>query len=345
MRRHSAFVKPFIYKKPSVSEVSIRLIIILLVQILMLAFTKSFSAVIVIASAFLGSMCASALRFLIRRNKMYMTTVSIVQGLMIGMLLPESYPPVAVFFITFSMLFVTEIFFDGFEYTWINISAFTVIMAWFVGSRFFPDFMVTGEILSRKNPSLYLIQNGQFPIYHFDSSVTAFLNTHLFNYFKVSIPEGYMSLLWDSHSAIPAFRFNLLTIAAGIFLFADGAFSPTVSSLFVLTYALLVRLFVPATFGGSFNSGDIILAIFTSGTLFCANFMLQWYGTVPKSNCGRLLYGVIAGVIAYILVGCGTSPIEMVYTVFLCNIINLVISVFEDSWYKNALKKAVCKTV
>jgi electron transport complex protein RnfD len=218
-------------------------------------------------------------------------------------------------------------------------------MAWFVGRRFFPQFMTTGEMLTQKNPSLYLIQNGFFPVYQFDSSVTAFLNTHLFNHMNVSIPEGYISLLWDSHSIIPAFRFNLLTIIAGVFLFADGAFSAGVSGVFLLTYAVLVRLFVPVNFGGAFNSGDVILAVFTSGTLFCANFMLQWYGTVPKSIAGRMLYGFIAGILAYILMGCGTSPVEMVYTVLLCNIINLVISIFEDCWYKRSLKKVVCKAV
>ena len=93
-------------------------------------------------------------------------------------------------------------------------------------------------------------------------------------------------MLWDTHSIIPAFRFNLLTIIASIVLFSDNSFSLLIPSIFLLIYALLVRMFFPYMAGGDFNQGDIVLAILTSGTLFVAVFMILLFGTHPMTIIG-----------------------------------------------------------
>lgn len=343
LKRKETQVKPFIYKKPSISELLIRMLVLLLLQIVMLFFTKSYQALIVIGVALIGALCASALDYLITKSRIYSYLTLIVQGLMIGMLLPQSYPPVTVFFLSFIILFVFKYFLTTSENTWINMVAVAVIISWFIGKRFFPSYLITQELLPLKNPSYYLIQNGTFPVYQFDSSFTSFLNTHFFNYLKISLPEGYLSLMWDSHSVIPAFRFNVLTIISSIVLFADGAFSILISAIYLFVYGILVRLFVPFMNGGIFNQGDIFLAMFTSGTLFCATFLIQWMGTTPYTLVGKVLYGFLAGILSFFLIGCGTSPVEIVYIVLLCNIINLIINYLEEKHSKKTLAKVVEK--
>lgn len=330
LKSTGAAVRPFIYDRPSVSSVCIKILVLLFVQIVMLFVTKSYKALCVVGVSLLGSICAAIINKYINHEEKYHAYTTIIQGIMIGMFLPQSYPLIPVFFISFFCLFVSRVNIFRSINSWINSAALAVVIAWFIGHNFFPDFLVTNDIIPLKNPSLYLIQNHTFPIYEFDSSITAFLNNSVFKYFKVSIPEGYVSLLWDTNSVIPAFRFNLLTIISSIVIFSDNSFSGIIPTTFLLVFGLLVRIFVPFISGGALNQGDIILAFLTSGTLFCVVFMIQWYGTTPLSVLGKIIFGVFAGILAFITSGCGTSPIGMVYTVLISNIFSLMIRVLEE---------------
>lgn len=336
-------VKPFVYNIPSISSVSIRFIILLSLQIIMLGVTKSYSALIVILATLLGALAASAVNYFISKEPLFNIMNIAIQGLLVGLLLPEQFPPFTAFVISFSTIVVSRcIVFKGIN-NWLNTATIAVIIAWFVGRNYFPNFEVSSGLLSLRNTSVYLLENGTFPIYSFDSSITSFLNKYIFDFFKITIPEGFISLFWDSHSIIPAFRFNLLTIISSIIIFSDNAFSLIIPSIFLLVYATLVRLFVPFLFGGNFNQGDIILALLTSGVLFCCVFLIQWYGTIPVTVQGKILLGVLSGFTAFLIIGCGTSPVGMVYTVLLSNIISMVIRVFEERHNELVTGKVITK--
>lgn len=321
---------PFVFKTPSVSSVMIRVLILLFLQIIMLFITKSFNAIYVITATTIGAVCAFALSFVFKKGQFYTGIVSIVQGILIGMLLPQTYPVITAFFISFFVITLSRFIFEKCVTSWINIVPVAVIIAWFIGKRFFPDFLITSDIISLKNPSTIMINNGIFPVYGFDTYITSFLNNTIFSWLKVTLPEGYISILCDTHSIIPAFRFNLLTLLASVVLYADDAYSGIIPFIFITTYALLVRILFPVIVGGVVNQGDIILALNTSGTLFTAFFLLCWFGTHPVSVSGKILYGIIAGLLAFVIVGCGTSPIGMIYIVVICNVLNLLIRVIEE---------------
>ncbi len=321
---------PFVFKTPSISSVMIRVLVLLLLQIVMLFITKSFQAINVIIATTIGALAAFALSYLVYRRHLYTGIVSLVQGILIGMLLPQTYPVFTAFCISFFVITLSRFVFEKCITTWINIVAIAVIIAWFIGKRFFPDFLITSDIIALKNPSTFMINNGVFPVYGFDTFITNFLNNTLFSWLKVTLPEGYISLLCDTHSIIPAFRFNLLTLLASVVLYADDYYSGIIPFIFIFTYALLVRILFPILVGGVVNQGDVILALNTSGTLFTAFFLLCWFGTHPVSVSGKILYGVLAGVLAFAIAGCGTSPIGMIYTVVICNVINLLIRVVEE---------------
>lgn len=324
------FIKPFIYKRPSISSVIIRMLILLSVQVFMLLFTKSYSAFGVVISAVLGAICAASINYLIYHEQPFHVMSIITQGMIIGLMLPESYPLVIVFFISLTSLVISRcLIFKGIN-SWINASIIAILIAWLVGNTYFPPFTITADLVPLRNSSLYLIQNGSFPTYSFDSSITSFLNSTIFAWFKITVPEGYISLLWDSHSIIPAFRFNIITIISSIIIFSDNSFSGIIPSLFLIVYGILVRLFAPMMFGGYFNQGDIILAILSSGILFCATFLIQWYGTIPSTVTGKIILGIISGILAFFIIGCGTSPIGVAYTVLLTNIVSMFIKAFEE---------------
>lgn len=53
------FIKPFIYQRPSISSVVIKYLVLLLIQVIMLLLTKSYSAFFVVLTAVLGAACAA----------------------------------------------------------------------------------------------------------------------------------------------------------------------------------------------------------------------------------------------------------------------------------------------
>jgi len=293
---------PFVYKNTSISMFSIKMLILLFLQIFMLIFTKSYSALAVVVASFSGALFVALLNIFVFKRSVYSNASFVIQGILIGMLLPESYPLVTVFLLTMIFLLFEKLFYFDSVNSWVNVICFAVAIAWFIGKEFFPDFLVTRDVFPIKNPSSYMIQNGIFPIYSFDAKITGFLNSSIFSFFKVNLPTGYISMLWDTHSTIPAFRFNLLTILSSVILFADDKYILNfIRSLFIIVYALLVRLFFPLINGGDFNQGDILLAILTSGTLFYSVFIINWYGTYPVTIIGKVFYGIIAGIIIAII--------------------------------------------
>ena len=332
-------LKPYIYEKPSISAVSLKILILLILQIIMLVLTKSYNAIIVILCSTIGAMLASLIHYLFIRKNKFLLITNLIQGIIVGMLLPENYPPLTVLFISLITLIIFKYIFEDTENFWINIICVSVLIAYFIGKNYFPDFLVTTDLFHVKNPSVQMINNGVFPIYDFDSSFTGYLNTMFFSKLKVTLPQGLISMLWDTHSVIPAFRFNLLTIIASIVLFSDNSFSILIPAIFLIMYSLLVRLFFPLMTGGPFNQGDIILALFTSGTLFVSVFMIQWFGTHPMTIIGKIIYAVFAGIAAFFIVGCGTSPIGMIYVVIICNVLNLLIRNIEENRMDKIMNK------
>ena len=323
-------VRPFVYNIPSVSAVSLRFIFLLAIQIFLLILTKSYSALLIITCSIIGALFAAGADYIINREPLYNIPNIIIPGIFIGMLLPETYPPLIALVITaMTIFFSRSIVFKGIN-SWLNIAPLAIVIAWHIGKQYFPDFLLNTGIINLRNSSVYLIENGSFPTYSFDSSVTNYLNKYIFNIFNVTVPEGFVSFIWDTHSVIPAFRFNLVTIISSIFIFSDNAFSLIIPSLFLFVYALLVRLLGTFLFGGYFNQGDILLALFTSGILFCAVFLIQWYGTIPVTICGKIILGIISGIIAFTIIGAGTSPIGMAFTVLISNICCMLIRVFEE---------------
>lgn len=339
-------ISPFVYNNTSISLFSIKMLVLLFIQILLLIFTKSYQALYVILASLGGAVVVSLINIFKYKSSFYTNSSFIIQGILIGMLLPESYPLITAFSLVLVILFFEKFYYFDSVNNWLNVVCFTVAIAWFIGKDFFPHFLVTRDILSVKNPSSYMIQNGVFPVYNFDARITGFLNGTIFSVLKVNLPAGYISILWDTHSVIPAFRFNLVTILSSVILFAEDNFMLNlIRSLFVIVYSVLVRLFFPLMNGGAFNQGDVLLALLTSGTLFFAVFIINWYGTYPVTHIGKILYGIVCGITAFFVVGCGTSPIGMVYTVLIGNVVNLLIRLVEEKNNQARIVRIVANAV
>lgn len=305
-------------------------------QIVMLFLTKSINNLLIIFTAIIACLLSEIIFFIKRKHISFSIMSSILIGTLIGFFLPAGYPIISVFFITFIAMGIIKYSFGDMNVSWINPVVIVVVVCWFIGQFAFSDFLLTKDILATKNPSLSFIQDGTFVIYNFDESLTSYLNDNIFGLFGISVPQGYVSLFWDSQSTIPAFRFSFLTLVVSIILISLDIISLDIPFFFLTTYLLLVKCLSPIFSGGIPLQGDMILALLSSGTLFCAFFILQYFGTTPLSKVGKVLYGIFAGIIAFIFSGPGTSPIGSIVTVLFVNIISPAIQYFENK--NNRLK-------
>ncbi|MGP1496121.1 MAG: RnfABCDGE type electron transport complex subunit D [Treponema sp.] len=340
-------VRPFTYLTDSIGEESLKMLFLLFLQVAMLFFTRTYASLFVILSAAMGSVCASLISIYVydafQLEDNFQIPISIIQGIVTGMFIPGDYPPFTVFFVTLLVMLFAKHLFGGFACAWVNPSICAVLVLWIIGSRIFPDFLVTQDLISSRNPSQFMIENGVFPIYKLDPMITEALNNTVFAIFKVSIPEGYVSLLWDTGSSIPAFRFNFLSMLSSIVIFSDELSKGLSSFAFLVVYTLLVRFVFPLMFGFPEVRGDVLLSLLTGGTLFCCTFVIGWYGTNPMTIGGKILYGSLAGLFALLVAGCGTSPSGMVFTVMIVNIISVFIQQFEMRYDRKRMERLMEK--
>ena len=333
-------VNPIFYLIDSMSAITYKILILLSIQFIALLLTKSYDSVLIISVTFSGGLLASFLYYILTKEAFYKNYEIIIQSILIGFFLPASFPLPTAFLCSFVILFIFKIFIRH-SNNWMTPSALAIVIAWFIGKSHFPQFLISQDLIITKNPAVSLITQGTFPVFSFDSSITNFLNNYILFPFRVTIPEGLISLLWDTNSVIPAFRFNILNIIATIVLFCDNSMMEIIPVIFMAFYALLVRLFGPLVYGGIFNTGDVILALLSSGTIFAAAFMLQFPGTIPVTINAKIIFGLLAGLFAFLINGAGTSPIGTAYTILICNLFNLLLRSIEDIRVERKLKTKI----
>lgn len=329
---------PFCYSTPSISSSSWMVLFLLLPQIVMLFITKSYVAVGQIVISILSAIAADLIYSLIVKKSLVPSITVILQGMLIGFFIPEGYPIFLLINVVLFSLLLTYYLFGGFAQSWINPVAITVIFLYLLGTQYFPGFTLNASHLQSPNVGQQLVNDGFIQKIPADGNITNFLNAKVFKFAGVSLPEGYVSLFWDTGALIPAFRFNLLTLIATMILLAFGGIKWIIPCVFLFIYGLLVRIFGLFPYGGILNQGDILLAIFSSGTIMTAFLLLQWPGTTPMTIVGKVVFGVFSGVFAFLIMGCGTSPIGAMFVILITNIISPIIQLVEDLIYQKILR-------
>lgn len=295
----------------------------------MLVITSSTQSItllmITVSAAYISELLYNA----IYRKDFIFSWETLLQGILIGLFIPAAYPGMIAFSITFFVLLLQKVIFSDFAQSWANPIVFALIVIYFFAPEFFPDFLLIPEYFQYPNTGIRLFNEGIISVSPIDISITNTLNRVVFNRFGIFIPEGYVTLLWDSQSSIPAFRFNALTLLASSVLIVTKTIDYVIPLLFLTVYALLVYLFSLYPYGDILGSGDILLALLTSGTLFTAFFLLGWFGTLPTTYSGKIIYGVCAGVFAFLLCGPGTSSMGSIFVIMLLNILSAMIKSTE----------------
>lgn len=337
-------MSPFTYLTPSIKNTSLIILAVLVPQLLLLFITRSYNSLLLIALAVFASIFTEFLSNRLQNQKSLYDFQAIVQGVFIGLLIPSNYPLIPFVCILIISLFLIKYFFGGFSHSWINPVAFTIIVAYLLGLAFFNVDIVFLDYINVKEPITELINQGNFRVLPIDKRIIDFLNKSFFSYLGSEINPGYLSYMWDSYALIPAFRFGFLTLLASIVLFSLDVLRYYVPLAFILSYALLVALFAQTKQYGIFGQGDILFALFSSGFLFSAFFLLDWPGTSPLNPLGKIMYGIISGILAFLLVGSGQSAIGIMFTILIANIISPLMQIIELSMHKQKLHQLLDKS-
>ncbi|MBR7064369.1 MAG: hypothetical protein IKI31_04410 [Treponema sp.] len=156
------FFSPFISITPHITNIAATILFLLLLQVGMLFITKSYLSLFVIASSTLATFAAGLVIKFYANDESFSFLLSTIQGLLIGMLLPESFPILSVFFITFLVFVISHYKVPKASASWLNEVLLVVCISWIVGQNSFPEMHATLEVLQAKNPSLFLIEDGVY---------------------------------------------------------------------------------------------------------------------------------------------------------------------------------------
>lgn len=329
--KETVILRPFVYTKPSVRASVLSEICLLVPQLLALFATRSFSSLFVILAAVIASVLSEFVNLKKYRRHHDTLAISIAQGLFTGMFLPETFPLLAVFCITFFVFTLVKNAFETFSGSWVNPVAIVVAIAYFTGTQFFPSAIMTSDFAGSVNIGGSIYQSGVLEPLKSDFSLTPFLNEKVLSFFGISLPTGYVSLFIDNGSSIPAFRFNALNVISSLILFSLDMVSCVLPISTVAVYLILVRTVGSFFAGGLFFQGDMLFALLTGGVLFCVLFVLPWYGTIPYTTGGRIFYGAVCGFILFVIAGLGSSPAGCIFTVLVANTVSPFIQLLEDS--------------
>ena len=323
---------PFILTRPTVSQMSLFTFLTTIPYFIMLIFEKDYAAVINIFVTVAGAILAELITHHLDYKDMLADGSVIIAGIVTGLLLPNTLGVLVCFIVSFSGFLVARAIFGGNGCYWMNPVAVSVCIAFISFPSIFPEVQVSTDSLQTIGNAFGALKLDHFPQIAADQSITQFCNTEFLSHLGIKLPEGYLTLFWNSPSVIPAFRYNVFILIASIILIAMNVIDWVVPLFFLFIYGLCVYLFSLMSVSGHIGGGDILFALLTSGILFIAFYVLPDTSTNPKTFPGKVFSGSVAGFLAFFLCGPGSSSVGCVFIVLISNTVNTVIEYLEDIW-------------
>lgn len=327
--------RPYSYVESSLKARVIAMLLMLFLQLVLLAIDKSFMALIIVlvatVSSVLSNFIANSVDAVLYKDDVKKSAIltqyltSVAQGVIIGLLTPVTVNVFSVFIATLFVMLIAKWLFGGFAQSPSNVCALSIVIMYLISGASFSQGALTG-VYNLKT----LIESGSFTFLKNDESITNALNTLLFNRFGASLPAGYVSLLWDNHCAIAAFRYNLITLVSlAVLCISDGGKVAAVH-FFLIIYAALSFIFGDFINSGKLFSGDVLFALNMNGVLFCATFVLCWYGALPLKKKSRFIVGILYAAIAFFITGCQFSAVGLPLAVVVVNFICMFLQYVEN---------------
>lgn len=325
----SLMTAPFVYTRLPVLGMNIAVLSLLGIQILILAITADFYALLNITAAVMSVLCVENLLRYLASSKFGLSIEMIISGLLIGFFMPTGIGFVFVFILSAFSVFIVKTVFGGTGRNWLNPVAFAVCAAYISRPEAFPPLISDFSLLREKGSIFALMEANGLLKLKTDFTVTSALNSLLLHGVGVTLPEGYISLFLNSTSSIPAFRYNIVTLMSSIILFSIRVADYILPAFFLTTYAILVWTFGMVPVSNIYFTGDILSAVLTGGVLFAAFFVMTEPASSPKTKYGKAMSGFFTGLFAFFICAHGASPAGIFFAIILSNVISPLIEKLE----------------
>nr|WP_314781513.1 RnfABCDGE type electron transport complex subunit D [uncultured Treponema sp.] len=325
----SLMTAPFVYTRLPVLGMNIAVLSLLGIQILILAITADFYALLNITAAVMGVLFVENLLRYLASSKFGLSLEMVISGLLIGFFMPTGIGFVFVFILSAFSVFIVKTVFGGTGRNWLNPVAFAVCAAYISRPEAFPPLISDFSLLREKGSIFALMEANGLLKLKTDFAVTSALNSLLLHGVGVTLPEGYISLFLNSTSSIPAFRYNIITLMSSIILFSIRVADYILPAFFLTTYAILVWTFGMVPVSNIYFTGDILSAVLTGGVLFAAFFVMTEPASSPKTKYGKAMSGFFTGLFAFFICAHGASPAGIFFAIILSNVISPLIEKLE----------------
>ncbi len=324
---------PFIQTRPTIATMAQLQTVCLLPVLVLLLIDRDISAVVNILLTIAGCLATEVCMRLVDKKVSRGHINFVLTGLLTGLLLPSSYPPVMAFGASFAGSFFSRGIFGGTGANWMHPSAVSVGIAYIGYPAVFPGFLVSPDSIRTVGDAFGALRLDSFLLAQNDQSVAAALNSSFLSFFDIRIPEGYVTLFWRSPSVIPAVRYNFLILVSSIILIGAKALDWIVPLVSLTVYSLLLFVISLFPLNDTLFSGDILFGLLTSGILFTVFYILSDPSTLPRTGTGKICTGIIAGILFFIMCGPGGSSSGALFSVLLANSVVPVIEKIEKKIY------------
>ncbi|MGP1438251.1 MAG: RnfABCDGE type electron transport complex subunit D [Treponema sp.] len=324
--KHKDFSKiaPFIYTSVSVRSIHLSYLLLLLPQVLLLFLYHDIYAVLNIFASTTATLTCQSIVYAIEKTTFKIPFEAFLQGLLIGLFMPTNIGFVFVFILSFLGFALTKVIF-GKSGNWVHSIMIVLIIAYISCPELF--FFNASNLENIENP---------LPALSFDSYLTSFLNSYILNELGITLPEGYLSLFWNSSCLIPACRYNLLTVLSSIILLSLKVRDYTISVLFIILYEVFVYCF-----SAIFFQGDVLSSLMTGGLLFIVFFALAEPNAFPKTLVFKIISSLFLAIVSFLLSGGKATFITVAFATLLLNILTPYIEKLEKMLH---IKKAIKRT-
>lgn len=182
-----------------------------------------------------------------------------------------------------------------------------------------PLSLVKATAPERAQAPIAVLRDAGYPVSAFDTEVTSWLNVNVLGPAGVNLPTGYVDLFVGNVAGSIGEASALLLLAGTIFLFARRIITWHVPAAFFVTFAVCTRVFGGLTAGLGLFEGDVLFSVLTGGFVLASFYMATDPVTSPLTGGGMLIYGSVAGIIAFVLRAYGQFPESVALAIILVN--------------------------
>lgn len=319
-------VPPFLHTSRSCKAINLSLLLLLLPQIAVLFLYHEIYAVLNIFSSTTATLICQSIVYYKEKTTFKIPLEALLQGLFIGFFMPINMGFGFVFICAFLGFSITRVIF-GKSGRWVHSTTIILLIAYIS----YPDLFTFTQATKTLSAEVTPLSNSPFPFISLDAYITSFLNSNILNNLGITLPQGYISLFWNTSSLIPACRYNLLTIIASIIFLSFKIYDYTISIVFIFVYSFFVYCFSNMS-EVSFLSGDILSSIMGGGIMFMVFFLLGEPHSFPKTPLFKIIAGIIMAFVSFIISKEHVSFITLSFVSIIINIISPYIEEFEKAF-------------